>query len=99
MSQQEAIPELKKLMLRLPSQNRISLHYLFNFFKKLTLKSDKNLMTSYNISVIFGAIMMRSSSLSDEKKTSMDQLHLANNSAKLLEIMIDNFEEIFKVKK
>jgi hypothetical protein len=99
MNQQEAVPELKKLMLRLPTQNRISLHYLFDFFKKIILKSDKNLMTSYNLSIIFGAIMFRSSNLSDEKKGSMEIIHLANTSAKLLEIIIDNFDEIFRVKK
>jgi len=82
------------LVLLLPYTHRLMLHYLLHFLSTVASYSEFNEMTSSNLAKVFSPNILRTEEKKKEKP-SVDTLVLHEKANKVIEFLIDNYEEIF----
>lgn len=82
------------LILLLPFTHRLLLHYLLHFLSIVASYSSFNDMTSSNLAKVFGPSILIFDEKKKDNKASVELHEKANN---VIEFLIDNYEEIFRV--
>ena len=81
--------EIYLVLQKLPRANREILKVLIRHLNKVSLKSDKNLMTASNLGVVFGPTLLRPR---EETVASIMDIKFCNE---VIEILIENCERFF----
>jgi len=86
----KAVEKIKLLLPQLPQCHRYCLDFIINFCSLVTTRSDINKMTSKNISSLMGPNLLKR-----ENPNPMKMLEDISNANKVVELLIDNYWEIF----
>jgi len=91
-SRADRINDVHTLVYRLPESHFKMLDILIHHLKNVAAKSDKNLMTVSNLGVCFGPTLLRPE---EETMAAIMDIKFCNV---VVEIMIENYDQIFKTK-
>jgi len=80
------------LILLLPFTYRLMLHYLLHFLSTVASYSEFNDMTSSNLAKVFSPNLLRV----EEKKKDKPSVELHEKANKVIEFLIDNYQEIYE---
>jgi len=81
--------KLRDIVKKLPLHNRMIANCLFLYLSRVVTKSEVNKMTSTNLAIVFGQILLR------PKVETLELLRHAPKITNVLKIMIDNVNDIF----
>ncbi|XP_055620533.1 rho GTPase-activating protein Graf isoform X2 [Toxorhynchites rutilus septentrionalis] len=89
-TRQQRINDVHQLIHRLPKSHFDMLDIVIRHLKSVSLKSDKNKMSVFNLGVVFGPTLLRAA-----EETVAAILDIKFNNV-VIEILIENYEKIFK---
>lgn len=89
-STDEKIAMYRALLDKLPSKNKVTLQYLFNFLSDVANQSAVNLMTPQSLGVVFAPNLLR-----QEVDTAQNLLHDNQITVKIVVALIENCKAIF----
>jgi hypothetical protein len=78
-----------ELVNNLPPMHQLVLNYLVNFLNELTKHSEKNLMTTINIGIIFGPTILKAQVEAD---LAQDNSHVASD---IIVLIVQEYKKIF----
>lgn len=89
-TRQQRINDVHTLIHRLPKSHLEMLDIVIRHLKSVSLKSDKNKMSVFNLGVVFGPTLLRAA-----EETVAAILDIKFNNV-VIEILIENYDKIFK---
>jgi hypothetical protein len=87
---EERVLYIRKILKSLPTGNRVFLTYLIKFLSMVAAKADKNHMHAKNLAIVFAPSLLR-----PEVETMDSLLGDSLNINRILETMINHYEETF----
>ena len=89
--EEESVELLKACIERLPPQNKAVLSYFLRFMHRVAEEEEENKMGAKNLGVVFGSILLNSSSL----VFSLEMKQLLTDQGTVVQRMISNVNQLF----